>query len=50
MVENLNPEKGVLGKEIEKGGFEFLDMSLSSFNLRKVCGVDVRGSVSYLFK
>jgi hypothetical protein len=38
MVENLNPDKGVIGKEIEVGrdGLEFLDaMSLSSFNLKK---------------
>ena len=38
MVENLNPERGVLGKEIEVGrdGFGFLDaMSLSSFKLKK---------------
>ena len=49
MVENLNPERGVFGKVIEVGrdGFEFLDaMSLSSFKLNKVCGVDGRDSVS----
>jgi hypothetical protein len=41
MVENLNPDKGVIGKEIEVGrdGLEFLDaMSLSSFNLKKSRG------------
>jgi hypothetical protein len=52
MEENLNPERGVLGWGgigVGTDGFEFLDsMSLSSFKLRKVCGVAVWGNSQML--